>query len=71
MNYILSKKVPKVGSNGFIVGNRFIPIQFNKSIPVDGLIFYASLNGKTPDTSETGQTLIQYGTCNYEKLNNI
>lgn len=28
-------------------------------IPTDGLVFYASLNGETPDTAETGQVLSQ------------
>lgn len=60
MNYIFSKKKPEVGDRGFIIGNRFIPIQRNNNNiygPVKGLVFYASLNGKTPNTAETGQVL--------------
>lgn len=43
MNYILSKRKPEVGDRGFIIGNRFIPIQRSNEgfkIPEEGLIFY-------------------------------
>lgn len=32
---------------------------YYSGIPTDGLVFYASLNGETPETAETGQTLSQ------------
>lgn len=36
-------------------------------IPNSGLVFYASFNGNTPGTAETGQSLSTYGSISYIK----
>ena len=71
MSLIFSKDELGVGDKGFIVGNRFVPINNNYGLPEDGLVFYASLNGKTPSIAETGQSLQKSGNISYEKIDGI
>lgn len=56
-NYILSKRKPEVGDRGFIIGNRFIPIQKVNNMPSKGLIFYAPLH-TNENFDKTGKPLI-------------
>ena len=40
-------------------------------MPTDGLVFYASLNGKTPDVAETGQTFTANITTTYTTVQGV
>jgi hypothetical protein len=40
-------------------------------IPTEGLVFYASLDGKTPNVAETGQVLITTGNATYTTFQGI
>ena len=70
-NYVFSKKVPEVGDRGFIVGDRFIPIQNGSQKIPDDYVFYASFNGNTPDVAQTGQSLQRSGTVTYQEIDGI
>ena len=68
-NYLISKRKPEVGDKGFIIGNRFVPIQLNKE-PIFHINFLESRNeiigGIVPTSSgtitkvETGE---QFNNC--------
>ena len=60
MNYIFSKKKPEVGDRGFIIGNRFIPIQKEISVdkyPANGLIALIDKNNIDRDGVHGGSTI--------------
>ena len=45
--------------------------RYKSVIPTGGLVFYASFNGDTPATAETGQAISTAGTVTYTSVNNI
>lgn len=56
----------------------FRPVKFKKIsghnklvMPSNGLVFYASLNGNTPNIAETNQSLTTTGTVTYQTVNGI
>ena len=64
MNYILSKRKPEIGDRGFIIGNRFIPIQrVKKKIPEDYILYLDFESNQ----AKTGQVFNQIGTVTYQK----
>ena len=70
MNYVFSKKKPEIGDKGFIVGDRFIPIQKSGTkIPIKGLIYYDDLE-TLKDKALTGQTYNKVGSVQESEYNN-
>lgn len=45
--------------------------QSGPHVPTDGLVFWASLDGQTPDVAETGQTLTNSGTYSFAVVDGI
>lgn len=73
MNYIFSKRKPKVGDRGFIIGDRFVQIakESSSSIPKKGLIFYDSLS-KSHNVTESGFPVYSFnGTERYQIYQDI
>ena len=70
MNYILSKRKPEIGDRGFIIGNRFIPIQKVNNMPSKGLVFYIPLNEYT-EVAKTRQKLTYYGNLSFYNVDGI
>ena len=70
MDYIFSRRKPKVGDRGFIIGNRFVPIHNNLKMPKEGLVFYESLT-KESFFSETGQELVKKGSISFTRYKRV
>ena len=73
MNYVFSKKKVEVGDRGFVIGNRFIPVQNDSNKiygPTEGLVFYIPLD-KDELVMKTGQTLTKTGTIVYQEYNGV